>query len=65
MLKKQKSNWYVRKSEEKEKNIQGQRWFIHDSYTMRNINTAAEKQVPSENIYSEIGGEDVPSISSS
>lgn len=65
MLKKQKSNWYVRKSEEKEKNIQGKRWFIHDSYTMRNINTAAEKQVPSENIYPEIGGEDVPSISSS
>lgn len=32
---------------------------------MTNINTAAEKQVPSENIYSEIGGEDVPSISSS
>lgn len=32
---------------------------------MRNINTATEKQVPSENIYSEIGVEDVPSISSS
>lgn len=32
---------------------------------MRNINTAAEKQVPSEIIYPEIGGEDVPSISSS